>query len=256
MKVVLLGSGNVSTHLGNALKTSGHEILQVWSRNLNNARELALKLNTTATDSYTAITSAAELYIISVSDDAISAIADNLQVKNKIAIHTSGTTGMEVLEKASDRIGVFYPLQTFSKAKPVDFITIPISVEGNTEEVKNILLKLGNQLSNKVIEMDSVQRRTLHVAAVIAGNFSNHLFTLAKQLLNNHQLDFDLIRPLIAETAAKIQTINPLEAQTGPAVRNDKKTIEKHLELLQNDFKLKQFYQLFTESIITTHNSP
>jgi predicted short-subunit dehydrogenase-like oxidoreductase (DUF2520 family) len=255
MKIVILGSGNVATQLGVALKTSGNEILQVWSRNQGNAEALALKLSAGSLSNLTFLSPDADVYFIAVKDDAIPAVASGFNLKDKLLVHTSGTTGIEVLKNASTRTGVFYPLQTFSKNKAVDFSAVPIAVEGSSPEVSEILTRVGEQISGKVIIMDSRQRKASHVAAVFACNFSNHLYTLSKEILEGNGLDFDLIRPLIAETAGKIKEMEPEEAQTGPARREDSLTINRHLEFLQDNDRLKQLYRLFSESIIWKHRA-
>ena len=256
MNVVLLGSGNVATHLGIALKASGSEILQVYSRNPANAGALANKLDVESISDFSKLSPDAVIYILVVSDTAIPELVENFPFRDKLLVHTSGTTGIDVIQNASDKTGVFYPLQTFSKTKAVDFSGVPILIEGNSSEVVEILTSLATQVSRKVIPANSHQRQALHVAAVLACNFSNHLYSLAEEVLKDHELDFDLIRPLIAETAAKVQEILPEEAQTGPAVRNDNLTIIRHLDFLQNKPELRRLYKLFTESIITKHNSP
>ncbi len=253
MKVVLLGSGNVATHLAAALKDAGNEILQVWSRNSVNAELLASRLNSSSTAHFSALSPEADIYILAVSDDAIPELAGKFPFRNKLLVHTSGTTDMEALKNASTKIGVLYPLQTFSKSKSLDFAQTPIALEANSPEGLKILEMLVGKISRKVMELNSQQRRALHIAAVFACNFGNHLYTLSKEILRQNSLEFDLIRPLIIETASKVQLIEPEDAQTGPAVRGDYITIDRHLEFLQNDKDLRNLYELFTESIISKH---
>lgn len=248
MKIILLGSGRVATQLGLALQNAGEEIVQVYSPTQAHAADLAKKLNAAAISSISALRKDADLYIISVKDDAIASIAKNLDLPNKLIVHTSGSTSMDVL--ASANIGVFYPLQTFSFEKEVDFKDVPIAIESNNPESLNVLSGLAQQLSSRVIKLDSKQRMTLHVAAVFACNFSNHLFAIAQHLLESQQLDFDLIRPLIAETAAKAQEHLPATVQTGPAIRKDEITLQKHLDLLKNEPHLQEIYRLLSQSIV------
>ena len=255
MKVVFLGSGNVATRLGTALFDSGNQIIQVWSRSLKNSEELASELGARPLNDLKNVDSSADLYIISVIDDAISTVAKDLSLSGKIVVHTSGTVGMDVLRDVSDKTGVFYPLQTFSKQKPVDFTQIPILIEGSSPEVSAVLFSLAEQISQKVLELDSEGRRILHVAAVFACNFTNHLYTLAQDILDRKNLDFDLLRPLIAETAAKVQDFDPVKVQTGPAVRSDSGTMDNHRELLKNAPELLDLYDKLSRSIITRYKS-
>ncbi|MEY3678720.1 MAG: hypothetical protein RI924_861 [Bacteroidota bacterium] len=250
MKIVLLGSGRVATQLGRALQKAGEEIIQIYSPTAAHATALAKALNTDFTSDLADLRTDADLYIISVKDDAIPALIQNLSLENKLLVHTSGSSPMALLEQASERIGVFYPLQTFSFEREVDFSTVPLLIESNDSELLKTLQNLGAKLSSKVLEADSKQRMVLHVAAVFACNFSNHLFAIAQQLLAKHQLDFELIRPLIAETALKVQSNLPTEVQTGPAIRKDELSIQKHLDLLKDQPQLQEIYRLLSQSIV------
>lgn len=250
MKIVLLGSGNLATQIGRALKMAGQNILQVWSRQSENAFQLADLLHVPAAKSLAEIDRTADLYIIAVTDDAIKEVATSLNITDKIIVHTSGSTDLSILEGASDKIGVFYPLQTFTKNKSVDFRQIPIGIEANTAEVLNAIRSLAERLSENVIDMDSHKRRTLHVAAVFACNFTNHLWVLAQELLKESNQDFNLLRPLIAETAANVQLTNPINLQTGPAVRNDEEVLNKHLHLLEGNLNLHELYHKLSQSIV------
>lgn len=250
MKIVLLGSGRVATQLGRALQKAGEEIIQVYSPTQAHAAALANVLNTNFTSDLADLRSDADLYLMSVKDDAIPTLVQNLSLKNKLLVHTSGSSPMALLEPASEHIGVFYPLQTFSFEKEVDFSSLPMLIESNDSESLNILKNLAAKLSNKVLEADSKQRMVLHVAAVFACNFSNHLFAIAQHLLAKQQLDFELLRPLIAETALKVQTNLPDEVQTGPAVRKDELTIQRHLDLLKDQAQFQEIYRLLSQSIV------
>lgn len=254
MKIVLLGSGNVATHLGRAFKMAGQSIVQVWSRQPQNAQELADSVGAAVALSLEEVVTDADLYILAVKDDAIRTVAEGLELDEQLIVHTSGSAGMDVLENISKKIGVFYPLQTFSKSKAVDFRQVPIAVEGNTPEVTQTIRAIADRLSEKVILLDSLQRRTLHAGAVFACNFTNHMYTLARHLLDGCDLPFDLLRPLIAETAAKIQHNDPATVQTGPAIRHDQQTMDAHLDLLQRDPALKELYRMLSQSIINYHS--
>jgi predicted short-subunit dehydrogenase-like oxidoreductase (DUF2520 family) len=250
MEIVLIGSGNIATHLGKAFKMAGQNISQVWSRTAEKAAELADSVGATAIDELSEITSSADLYILAVNDDAIRTVSEQLNIDGGLLVHTSGTTGLDVLEGVTERTGVFYPIQTFSKSKAVDLRQVPIAIEGNSAEVTDSLHSIASRLSERVLELSSIQRRTIHAAAVFACNFTNHMYVLAKDLLEEQGLSFDLLRPLIAETASKIQTADPASVQTGPAMRDDQNTVNKHLQLLTDKPDLKELYQKLSQSII------
>ncbi|WP_407429717.1 Rossmann-like and DUF2520 domain-containing protein [Arcticibacter sp.] len=250
MKIVLLGSGNVATHLGHALKAAGHEILQVWSRSLSNAEQLAASLSVAYTNEILALDDTADIYILSVKDDAIREVASSFTFKDKLLVHTSGTSSIDSLGEDRVNKGVFYPLQTFSKQKAVDFSSVPLLLESSTDEVARQLNELAGSISQVVRSASSAQRAAIHVAAVFACNFSNHFYSISKSLLDKEGLDFKLLLPLIAETAAKVQSMSPEDAQTGPAIRDDQVSIEKHKKYLETSADLLQLYTLMTNSII------
>ena len=250
MEIVILGSGNIATHLGKALKMAGQNITQVWSRNSGRATELGDAVGAVAIGQLSDITPSADLYLLAVNDDAIKDVAAQLYISGGLLVHTSGSTGLDILDDITERTGVFYPIQTFSKSKAVDLRNVPIAVEGRSPEVSAILHSLASRISEKVFDMNSVQRRTVHAAAVFACNFTNHMYVLANRLLADQDLDFDLLRPLIAETASKIQTSDPASVQTGPAVRDDKSTMDKHMQLLSDNPALSDIYQKLSQSII------
>ncbi|WP_317046808.1 DUF2520 domain-containing protein [Aequorivita lipolytica] len=189
----------------------------------------------------------ADIYIIGIPDDAISSFSESLQFQNKFVVHTSGGAAMNVLS-SKNRRGIFYPLQTFSKQRGVDFKEIPICIEAENSSDLELLEKLGKTISEKVIEISSEKKEKLHLAAVFVNNFTNHLYQIGSEILEKDNLPFDLLKPLIMETASKIENLSPEEAQTGPAKRNDKKTIEKHLNLLPEG-PHKKLYALFTEQL-------
>jgi len=253
MDVVLLGSGNVATHLAKALKAKGENVVQVYSQNLDNAKLLANEVSAEAISNYIDLNSKADLYIISVKDDAIDQVAAQLKNVSGLVVHTSGTTDINVLSKHDLRAGVFYPLQTFSKAKSVSFDNIPLCIEAETEADLCTLEKLATSLSNKVYNLDGEKRKVLHLTAVFACNFPNHLYALAAKILDSNQLEFDILRPLIFETADKVMTNLPIDVQTGPAVRDDQNTINKHLNMLNNLPELQDIYQTLSNSIKITH---
>jgi predicted short-subunit dehydrogenase-like oxidoreductase (DUF2520 family) len=253
MNIVIIGSGNVATHLGRAFKMAGQNISQIYSRNITHARTLADTLAAEPIDNMFDLDRSADLFIIAVKDEAIRELALELKLSDQLLVHTSGSTGLSALEATSTKIGVFYPLQTLSKIKSIDFRQIPIIIEANAPEVLTTIRAIADRLSEKVIELNSEQRKTLHVAAVFACNFTNHLFGLAKELLDEKGLDYGLLKPLIEETLSKIETNEPAFVQTGPAIREDQATIQAHLELLKNNPALSDLYTKLSQSIVNLH---
>lgn len=248
MKIVCIGSGNVATHMAKAFEENGADIVQVWSRELVNAQALAHEIGTHAISDLKLVDPNADLYLIAVKDDVIAKVAKGLKGINGIVVHTSGATEMAVLAGFKN-YGVFYPLQTFSKQQPIDFIHVPLCLEANTEENMSALQMMAMKLSPLIYEVDTKKREILHVAGVFANNFVNHLYQLSHQILKRHHLDFELLRPLIMETAVKVQEALPEDVQTGPAIRNDKKTILKHEELLKRTPHLQEIYKNLSNSI-------
>ncbi len=250
MRITLIGSGNVATHLGAALKNAGHQLIQVWSRNLQHAALLAYHVKAEPIDQLNEISAETDLIIIAVKDDAVEDVASFIDLKTKLVVHTCGAVNMQVLEKYFDRCGVFYPLQTFSKTRELDFKTVPICIESTDKNSTAILLDLGKTISNNVNIIDSNQRKTLHLAAAFACNFPNYLYSIAADLLEHEQFSFDLLKPLILETALKVQMFLPSQVQTGPAIRGDMQTVDAHLHLLQQEPKLQEIYRLLSQGII------
>lgn len=252
MKIVFLGSGNVATHLAQKLKEAGEEILQVYSRTDANAICLANKVGAEAIKSLKALNTAADVYLLSVKDEAISQLAPALRHVDGLVAHTSGATAIDVLQDLKN-YGVFYPLQTFSKTQTLDLSNTPLCLEANNAENLEILEQLAHKLSKAVYQVDSHQRTILHLSAVFACNFSNHLYGISASIMEEHGLNFDILKPLILETAQKIQSASPTSVQTGPAVRGDEKTMLKHLQLLEGQDDLQTIYKTLSESIKKTH---
>jgi len=245
----IIGSGNVATHLGNALFQAGIDITNVVSRNPKHASELAKKLNAS-------VCSLDELpghqmVLICVSDDAIVEVLEQLPSNTPVA-YSSGAVEISDLPHR-EQLGVFYPLQTLSKGKSADISEVPILIEANNASFCRELASLGQKISNSVHEIDSQQRAHLHVAAVWINNFTNHMVYQAQQITDQHQLDYSLLLPLLKETVKKLETQTPLDAQTGPARRGDQQTIEKHKKALEGDAR--QLYELITKSIQQTYRN-
>ena len=245
-KIILIGSGNVATHLGLSLFNKGYNIKQVWSKHLTNAKLLASKLNSTATNNLKNLEEA-DLYIVSVKDNVLELTIKQLKVKN--IVHTSGTIGLEIFNSKIKNYGVFYPLQTFNKKVNLDFTKTPICIESKNKSFEKELLNIGNKISEKVLLMSSDQRKQLHIAAVFACNFTNHMFSISYSILAKSNIDFKLLLPIINQTVMKIKHTNPIETQTGPAKRKDKNIIESHINNISEN-ETREIYKLITESIM------
>ena len=255
MRITIIGSGNVATHMATAFKNAGHRIVQVYSREMRHAALLAYHVGAEAIDDLEHITPETDIFIISVKDDIIPFIAEALAGHKKLIAHTSGATDLYALLNFTDKAGVFYPLQTFSKSKEVDFLSVPLCIEGADEAITNQLIELAQTVSNNVYPINSAQRKILHLAAVFACNFPNYLYNAAHHLLAENDMGFEMLRPLILETAQKVQANLPAEVQTGPAVRNDKNTMAAHLQMLSNEPDLKAIYSLLSQEIIKNNNA-
>jgi len=245
IKVVLLGFGNVNSHLFKAFnKSEKAAVIQVYNRT-NISAEPSLE-GIPFTDSIDEINEA-DVYIIGIADDAIERFSESLSFHNRLVVHTSGGAPMERLSDKNRR-GIFYPLQTFSKNKNINFDKIPICIEAENPDDLKLLEDLGRSISEVVVEIDSEKRAKLHVAAVFVNNFVNYLYYIGEDILKEEDIPFDLLKPLIQETGNKIQSLSPKLAQTGPAKRNDTKTIEKHLNLLEHS-SYKEVYLMLTQKL-------
>lgn len=252
--ISFIGAGNVATHLANALFKNKCSIKQVFSKSFKNANALANKVNAQPIESLSQLSNKAELYIIAVPDDEIENVIKQFPFKNKLVVHTSGTVNLAAFKKNNiQHFGILYPLQTLSKKIPVDFSAVPFCIEANNSSNLKVVEKIAKQLSDKVYEVNSEQRKLLHLAAVFACNFTNNMYQIAYNICQQNQLNFDILKPLIIETANKIMIQTPKEAQTGPAKRNDATTIEKHLALLDKQKKYQEIYQLITQNIQQNH---
>lgn len=257
-KIVLIGSGNLASQLGPVLVATGAEVVQVYSRRIAHARKLAKILNAPATNKIDKISTNADLFLFAISDGAIRSVAEQVskylpEKRKHIFAHTSGATPQLVFKGLSKHYGVFYPLQTFSKDRSADFSTIPFCIDGNRKLVRTKLSHLAKTLSPKVSLITDQQRAVLHVAAVFVNNFTNALFGAGKEILDQHNIPFQLLTPLILETAKKVQENPPLLMQTGPAKRGDQETIQGHLDLLSLTPDLQELYQKLSDLIIQQH---
>jgi predicted short-subunit dehydrogenase-like oxidoreductase (DUF2520 family) len=253
MEIVLIGSGSVATHLGLALQSKGVVIKQVFSRNLVNAESLANKLGTTFVDDIANLYTNADIYIYALKDSALKSVLRKMDMPNGIHVHTAGSIPMSDFEGYTSRFGVFYPLQSFSIQKEVDFKEIPICIEACSAEIQLVLVNLAKLLTDKIYTVNSEQRKKLHLAAVFACNFTNYMYDIASQILDDSDIKFEIIQPLIAETANKIKTLSPYDAQTGPAVRFDETTIARHLRMLNKSPEICKIYSLLSKNIHKRH---
>lgn len=248
-KIIMIGSGRVATQLGRHLAETGNEILQVYSRRFDHAKELAEMLHAEPVDKTDQLRDDADLYIISVVDDAIAKIAGTIDFHDKIVVHTSGSVGLEIIQQASSNTGVFYPLQTFVKNKDVDFSDVPVCVEGSSTQVENVLLELGREISRDVRLINSEQRLIIHIAAVFVSNFTNFMYLMGQDVLHNADISFDILLPLIRETADKVSKSLPGDVQTGPAMRGDEGVLDNHLKMLEHDARKMEIYRQMSRYI-------
>ena len=255
-KIVLIGAGNVATHLGKALQGAGFDIRQVYSRTEASASALGHLLSTPYTLSLDEVCTDADLYIVALKDSVLQELLPQIVIGREKAlfVHTAGSMPMQVWEGHALRYGVLYPMQTFSKQREVCFEEVPFFVEANVQDDLEALKALAGRISPKVHEATSEQRKYLHIAAVFACNFSNHMYALCGHLLEKHGIPFDVMLPLIDETARKVHELPPADAQTGPAIRYDVNVIDRHLEMLSDEPEMQDLYEKISKSIYKTHD--
>ncbi|HET8839620.1 MAG TPA: DUF2520 domain-containing protein [Flavobacteriaceae bacterium] len=248
-KLVILGAGNVATHLFQAFfEAENCVVVQVYNRSESPLEAFSEKTSTTTSLKNL---EEADMYLICTKDDAVEYLAQEISNKNKLVAHTSGSLPLLDVSKKN---GVFYPLQTFSKEVPVNFSEIPICLEASDRNSLNLLRNLAENISRKTYPISTEQRKALHLAAVFACNFTNHLYAVAEEICAENKVSFEILHALISETARKATVTSPEKIQTGPAVRNDVKTIKRHLEQLENP-NFKEIYTLLTESIQKKHGT-
>lgn len=245
LKISIIGSGNVAQHLILAFQTLADvEIIQVFSRD----KEIVSGIidSNKIIDDFSKLLPS-DLIIIAVSDNAIAEVSTKIPFENQLVVHTSGGTNIDVLNKKHRR-GVFYPLQSFSKNKAVDFKNIPICLETENELDYFLLERIAKTISDKIYNINSLQRKSLHISAVFVNNFVNHLYQIGNDICEDNNVNFEILKPLILETANKITAISPKSAQTGPAKRRDSVVIEQHLDFLKNENQ-ENIYKILTQSI-------
>lgn len=250
MKIVLIGAGNLATHLGKALHAAGHDMVQVFSRTMQSAETLASLLDAEPLTDMAQVRDDADVYIFSVKDSALEQLISQLcGGEKKVFLHTAGSMPMSVFRGKALHYGVLYPMQTFSKQREVDFSIIPCFIEANDEFALKQIEGLAGQISHRVYQLSSEDRKYLHLSAVFACNFANHCYAASQELLQQHGIPFDVMLPLIDETAAKVHGMTPKEAQTGPAVRYDENVIGKQIQLLENQPYFQKIYDCMSKSI-------
>lgn len=249
-KITIVGAGNVAHNFALAFRNAGFIIHEVYSRTQRSAMLLSQAMNTSHITDISNLRGDTDLIILAVNDDALADVVCSIKVKNVPIMHTSGSTPIDIFEPCGfTNYGIFYPVQSFQKNETESLESIPICVEANDSKTEDLFLSLARSMSRKVYAMNSEKRKALHVAAVFANNFSNHLFHIAGEILAKKQIPFDVIRPLVEKTAGKIKHEKPINTQTGPAVRNDKQVIDSHLEYLKTTSEYQKIYDLITADI-------
>ncbi len=249
IKVSLIGAGNLATHLFKALDKSGEVVVIQWyNRSIKAISSFSNDVE--ITDDLNQLKDA-DIYILAISDDAIADLSSDLSFKDRLVVHTSGSVNIHDLDRKHRR-GVFYPLQSFSKDVEMDFSQAPFCIETIEKNDLQLLKDLADSIGSPYYKINTEQRQTLHLAAVFVNNFVNQLYRIGHEITDIKNIPFDILKPLILETANKVQKISPYMAQTGPAKRNDKKTIKRHLKMLDNPLH-KAIYEMLTESIQNTH---
>ncbi|OEK06800.1 Rossmann-like and DUF2520 domain-containing protein [Roseivirga misakiensis] len=255
-KIAILGTGNVAWHFARVLENAGHVITHVFNREIEKAEKFALDFFNASTGNSTDMSQVdASLFILAISDDAIEEIAQTLVLPHgSMLIHTSGSIPLSALGYAqTQNIGVLYPVQTLSKGQPIDFSKVPLCIEGESQETLNTLEEIASGMSETVYPLSSHQRKVIHLAAVFACNFANHMFSISKKILESNQMTFELLQPLIVETLNKSLDIGPENAQTGPAKRGDLETLDQQFNALSNDAELAEIYKLVSQHIMDTY---
>ena len=251
MNVVLIGAGNLATNLAHALVKARHSIPVVYSRTMQSAKMLAEKVSATPVDDISLLPANADVYIVAVKDDVITEVTEKIAAcfPGVLIAHTAGTVSIDAVK--ADRRGVFYPMQTFSKQRIVDFWNIPVFIEADHKDDEELMMELARSISGSVMSLDGERRKVLHLAAVFCCNFANHCSAIAEYILNQNGIPFNVMLPLINETTQKLNHYSPRQAQTGPAIRHDRNVISNHIMVLRENglHQLADIYKAMTESI-------
>lgn len=247
--ITIIGSGNVATHLAKALHAAGHQIVQIWSREYDHAEALANQVFAEPIDRLNLLYPTADVYILAVTDDALFDLALDLRLRDALVLHTAGSVSLRVLQPISRKNGVIWSPQTFIRDIPMDYSQLPFCIEGSSPEVEEAIRDLLQPVSQHIFRVDTDQRQWLHLAAVMTNNFSNAINALAQDILQQHNIPFEILHPLITMTAEKIKQGGLWQQQTGPARRRDQKTIDNQRRLIADDEQLLKIYDLLTETI-------
>jgi len=250
MRVVIIGAGNVASVFGRLISAANHEIIQVYSRSISSAQSLGKELGCSFVDNLEAVDLTADIYILAITDNALQSIQDSLFLGDKLVVHTAGSVSKKVLSNISSQYGVMYPLQSLRKDQSADQSIIPLLIDANKESVLSIIEQFAFTLSSVVSIVGDEKRLCLHLAAVIVNNFTNHLYTLTAEYCKNEEVDFKMLQPIIEQTALRLRANLPADLQTGPAIRSDQSTLDKHIQALSNHPELKTIYLTFTESLL------
>lgn len=249
MQITIIGAGNVATVLGKLIKKAGHEIVQVFSRNIIQASVLAVELHAEPIDDLKKLNNNSTIYLMAISDAALQETANHIHLKKGILLHTAGAVSKEILKKSSNNYGVLYPLQSLRKEK-TDYLNIPFLIDANTPDNLALMEDFAKSISQSVKKAGDEERLKLHVAAVVVSNFTNYLYALAENYCKKENVSFNMLKPLITEVADRLNNHQAAEMQTGPAVRKDTSTIEKHLQLLEQHPDLQAVYAFLSKKMI------
>jgi len=252
--VSIIGAGNVGSRLAIAFHQANIKVDQICSKTLRHGKQLSRQVNAEFTQHIADLKAGSDVYFLCIPDQHFAKFRDAWELQNSLIVHTSGTTPVEILDGISSSYGVFYPLQTFSRAHKISFSNIPVCIEANHPDALQTLKSIAEKITGNIHILTSEQRRWAHLAAVISSNFSNYMYQVAEEILTKKGLDFELIHPLILETARKAGRIGPRRAQTGPATRGDHATIQKHLEMLNEFPEYQTFYDVLTKSILKEYH--
>jgi len=252
-KITFIGAGNLASQLSTNLQKKGFKISQVYNRTKPVAKDLAEKLGSKYTSDVKKIDRDVDIFIVALKDSAFEEVLSQINFNNKLVVHCSGSLPVSCLYPYSENTGVLYPLQTLSKQREVDFNNIPVFVEANSIKNENILLKVADEISDSVAVLNSEKRKILHIAAIFANNFVNHLYAISAEILKSKGISFEVLKPLILETALKVHELDPEKAQTGPAVRFDENIISSHINELKNFCNYQELYNSISKSIFEHH---
>jgi predicted short-subunit dehydrogenase-like oxidoreductase (DUF2520 family) len=255
MQATIIGSGNVGTVLGRVLKAKGYTIRQVYSRTAEHARLLADELGAVAVFTPGSIDKEADIYLLTITDNAVASVAAQISVGDKLVVHTAGSISKEILKDSSSSYGVLWPMKMIRTTMP-ELGAVNMVIDGNSTAVVQQIQQLARQFSDHITVADDSKRVKMHLVAAVVSNFTNHLYHLSADYCLQEQIDFALFYPIIEETARQVQDAHPREVQAGPAYRKDTRTIDAHIQLLLQYPALKELYEKLTNSILQKNSLP